>query len=312
VVVLTHNRRDELLRTLDRMRQACEPAVTVVVDNASRDGTPDAVAARFPDVRVVRLPDNRGAAGRNAGVAALPTPYVAFCDDDTWWEPGMLARAADALDACPRLGLITGRVLVEPGGHVDRACFAMAASPLDDVPGVPGRAVLGFLCAATMVRRRAFLDAGGFEPRFFLGGEEALLAMDMAAAGWALTYLESVTVHHQPSPRRDGTQRRRLLLRNALWCAWLRRPLSAVVRLTASAVGACARDPRLTPALVSAVAGLPWILRERRVVPVDVERGLRALERPALQAERKDAGGGQRLERDDDADDRDHRGGGER
>jgi GT2 family glycosyltransferase len=278
VVLLTHDRRDEVVRTLEQMLVPPAPRI-VVVDNASRDGTPETLAARFPQVELVRSPVNRGAAGRNAGVAALDTPYVAFCDDDTWWEPGTLARAADLLDDHPRLGLLTGTVLIEPGGRVDPMCTAMAASPLERVPGVPGRPVLGFLCAATMVRRRAFVGAGGFEARFFLGGEEALLAMDMAAAGWALAYVEEITVHHRPSPRRDRAGRRRLLLRNALWCAWLRRPLPVAIRATAVALRTCVRDPRLGPALASAIAGLPWVVRERRVVPVELERGLRRLER---------------------------------
>jgi len=42
------------------------------------------------------------------------TPYAAFCDDDTWWEPGSLALAADALDAQPDIAAVTARIVVEP------------------------------------------------------------------------------------------------------------------------------------------------------------------------------------------------------
>jgi GT2 family glycosyltransferase len=165
----------------------------------------------------------------------------------------------------------------------------MAVSPLGGAEGVPGRPVLGFLCAATMMRRQAFLDAGGFEPRFFLGGEEALVAVDVAAAGWALAYMEDIVVHHHPSTRRDFVGRRRLTLRNALWCAWLRRPLPAAIRVTVAAVWTCLLDPALSPALAGALAGAPWVARERRVVPLDVERGLRRLER--RDAGRRGSGG---------------------
>lgn len=276
VVLLTHNRRDDVLLTVARMR-----AVTrrlVIVDNASADGTAEALAGRFPDVEVVRLADNRGAAGRNAGVARLQTPYVAFCDDDTWWSSGMLERAADALEAHPTLGLVTGTVLVEPGGRLDPTCLEMAQSPLLPTPGLPGRPVLGFLCAATMVRRDAFLEAGGFEPRFFLGGEEALLAIDLATHGWALAYIEEVVVHHQPSPRRDSGRRRGLLRRNALWTVWLRRPLSSALRVTASLLRSARRDGTLLRTLRDTLAGSGWVARHRRVVPTTVELGLRALD----------------------------------
>lgn len=278
VVVLTYDRRADVLRTVERLRALPSAPPLVVVDNGSPDGTFEALTARFPDLDVVPLRENRGAAGRNAGVARLDTPYVAFCDDDTWWAPGMLGRAADVLDAHPTLALVTGTVLVEPGARVDPTCAEMADSPLDAPAGLPGRPVLGFLCAASVVRRRAFLDAGGFEPRFFLGGEEALLAIDLAARGWALTYVDDVIVHHEPSARRDSRRRRRLLLRNALWCAWLRRPLVSALRVTARLVRAHVRDPDLIPALAAALVGARWAAAHRRVVPREVERGLRALD----------------------------------
>jgi GT2 family glycosyltransferase len=275
--VLTHNRFDELSRTLARLRALPERPPIVVVDNASNDGTAARLRRHVPRVEVVALSDNRGAAGRNAGVALLPRPYVAFCDDDTWWAPGALARAAALLDAHPRLALITGKCLVGPEQRDDLTCTSMAASPLPVAPGLPGKPVLGFLAAATVVRRAAFLAAGGFEPRFFLGAEERLLAIDLAAAGWALAYVDEVVVHHHPSPRRDVVGRRRLVLRNELWCAWLRRPARTALGETARAAVAVAREPRLAPAFIQALGGARWVLERRRVVPFDVEQALRQL-----------------------------------
>jgi GT2 family glycosyltransferase len=278
VVVLTHNRPEALARTLHRLVALPEQPPVVVVDNASTPDPTPLLATRFPAIRTIRMATNIGTAGRNAGVAALTTPYVAFCDDDAWWAPGMLGRAADLLDAHPRLALVTGTVLVGPEARVDPTCLEMAASPLPATPDLPGRPVLGFLCAATMIRRDAFIQAGGFEPRLFLGCEEHLLAIDLAAAGFALAYVDGLVVHHHPSPSRDLGRRRRLLLRNALWCAWLRRPAASALRLTLRLVRAKHRDPALMPALAGALAGAVWVARHRRVVPMDVERGLRALE----------------------------------
>jgi GT2 family glycosyltransferase len=276
VVLLTHNRPRELARTLERMLALPERPPVVVVDNGATIA--DDLTAHFPGIEVVRLPRNLGAAGRNAGAAMLTTPYVAFCDDDSWWAPGALDHAADLLDDDPRLGLVTGKVLVGSEERIDPTCTEMARSPLPASPGLPGPAVLGFLCAATVVRRRMFLRVGGFEPRFFLGGEEALLAIDVAAAGYTLAYVENIVVHHHPSMRRENRRRQRLLLRNALWCAWLRRPAPRALRLTLAMTRAHLGDPELTPALASALAGAPWVVRRRRVVPPEIERGLRTLE----------------------------------
>jgi len=73
-------------------------------ENLERAGVVDAVLHDAPDVERVRCDENRGAAGRNAGVARVHTPYVAFCDDDTWWAAGALAHACDLLDEHRHIG----------------------------------------------------------------------------------------------------------------------------------------------------------------------------------------------------------------
>jgi N-acetylglucosaminyl-diphospho-decaprenol L-rhamnosyltransferase len=132
------------------------------------------------------------------------------------------------------------------------------------------------------VRREAFLAAGGFHPCLGVGGEETLLALDMAARGWELSYVGDVVAHHHPvggaaRPRRDAT-----VLRNRLWSAWLRRPALAAAAETARALAAAPR-PAAARGLAEAVRGLPWVRRDRRVVPARLERDLRLLSarRPA-------------------------------
>jgi len=286
VVVLTHDRATDLTRTLAHMCALAERPRLVVVDNGSLDGTADVVRTRFPAVELVRLERNAGAAGRNAGVARLDTTYVAFCDDDCWWAPGSLGGAAAVLDAHRGLGLVCGRVLVGPEARVDAVSAAMAHSPLPPAPGLPGRPILGFLCAASMLRREAFIAAGGFQPRFFLGGEEELLAIDLAMAGWALAYLPDVVVHHHPSPRRDAGRRGDLLLRNALWTAWLRRRVPDAWRRSRVVLARTPRRRQRAGAILAALGGLPWVLSQRRVVPAYIEEALRSLDGP-VQAERR-------------------------
>ena len=277
VVVLTHNRAVDLAATLARMCALPEHPRLVVVDNASTDATAELVRTRFPDVALVRLDVNAGAAGRNAGVARLDSTYVAFCDDDAWWAPRSLERAAATLDANPRLGLVCGRVLVGDDDRLDAASAAMARSPLR-VADVAGTPILGFLCSASMVRREAFVAAGGFEPRFFLGGEEELLAIDLAVSGWALAYAPDIVVHHHPSERRDAVRRGALLLRNALWVAWLRRPLRDALRHSASVLARTSSRRERTAAILAALRGLPWVIRRRRVVPLYIQDALRRLD----------------------------------
>lgn len=162
----------------------------------------------------------------------MNTPYAAFSDDDSWWSPGSLTRAADLLDAHPRLAALAARTLVGPQEKRDPICNAMANSPLVAKPGMPGPPVRGFLGCAVVIRRSAYLDAGGYNPRLRIGGEEELLAADLAAAGWELVYVDEIIAYPYPSKIRDSVERRRSSTRNALWFACLRRPLSTAARHT--------------------------------------------------------------------------------
>jgi GT2 family glycosyltransferase len=162
VVVITWQRREEALAAVARLRALPEQPPVVLVDNGSTDGTAAAVRERFPDVDVVALPENLGAVGRNVGVARLRTTYVAFCDDDTWWEPGSLRHAADVLDAYSRLALVNAHIVMEPGGADDPIVTELRSSPVPGPDWLPGPALGSFLAGASVVRRSAFLDAGGF------------------------------------------------------------------------------------------------------------------------------------------------------
>jgi hypothetical protein len=86
-------------------------------------------------------------------------------------------------------------------------------------------------------------------------------------------------VYHHPSPQRDSRRRYGQEIRNALWFAWLRRPWTSVLRRTICLARSALRDWPSCTAFAGAVAGLPWLLRERRVVPAAIERGLCLLER---------------------------------
>jgi GT2 family glycosyltransferase len=278
VVVITHERREELLRTLTSLAALPERPHVVVVDNGSTDGTAAAVRGRFPHVELIASAENLGAVGRNHGVARLATPYVAFCDDDTWWDPGSLTTAADTLDAHPRLAVVTARILVEPGGREDPIVPELRDSPVRGAAWLPGPALGSFLAGASVLRRDAFLEAGGFSERLWLGGEEELMAGDLAAAGWELCYLPTLTVHHQASKARDAHRRRRDGIRNTLWTTWLRRPVRPALRRTLHLLRTVPRDRVTARALLAAVRGIPWVLRERRVLPPHAEARFAALE----------------------------------
>ncbi|MGY1842091.1 glycosyltransferase family 2 protein [Modestobacter sp. SYSU DS0875] len=279
VVIATLDRRDSLLRSLDRLDVDGQPIL--VVDNASSDGTAAAVRETHPRVDVVELPENAGAVARTDGVRRATTPYVAFADDDSWWEPGALQRAAELLDAHPQVAVLVGRVRLARDGSDDRVSVKHRAAVLGRSPGAPGPDVLSFPAFAAVVRRDAYLTVGGFSPFLFFGGEEHLLALDLAAAGWQLAYADDVVAWHDPAgPDRPSPQRWALQIRNDVLVDWLRRPLPVALAATTRLARRCRDEPAARTALAGVLRRLPAALRQRRPVPAELERRFAAAQRP--------------------------------
>ena len=277
VVIMTRDRRSDLMRALEHLTALPERPPIIVADNGSSDGTGDAVRDRFPDVRLLELSGNPGVAARNAAVRLAETAYIAFNDDDSWWSPGSLSTAADWFARHPTLGAVTAHVIVEPDGRDDPTSVAMYDSPVQADPAVPGIPVLGFLGCATVVRRSAFEDVGGFEERLHFAGEEQLLATDLVEHGWQVRFVPELVVHHRASTSRDPVWRQRRDVRNALWNLWLRRPMAVAAVQSWKRLRESAPWPALGGALEAVVRG-GWVLGRRRRVSADVERQLRRLE----------------------------------
>ncbi|MFD7069600.1 glycosyltransferase family 2 protein [Streptomyces sp. NPDC059913] len=281
VGIITRDRRESLVRTLDHLGALPERPPVVVVDNGSTDGTAEAVRTHASGARLLSPGRNTGAMGRNLAARHATTPYVAFSDDDSWWAPGALEAAEALFDRHPRLGLLAARTVVEPDGSDDPLNAVLAGSPLPAHPDLPGRPVLGFLGCSAVVRRSAFLEVGGYHALLFFGAEETLLAYDLAAAGWGVAYEPSLTSHHCPD-RGERPGRSTAVRRNSVLTAWLRRPVPVALKETAGLLrdGVAAR-PGARAALRGAAARLPAALRHRRPLPPSVEHRVRLLERGA-------------------------------
>jgi glycosyltransferase involved in cell wall biosynthesis len=282
VVMITRNRAGHIGKALQHLVELPEKPRIIVIDNGSSDETVRAARAFGAAVEVVALGRNLGGAGRNIGVELAGTPYVAFSDDDSWWAPGALALALQRFDATPQLGLLAARLLVGPDQHLDPICEIMARAGLPsdaaDEALVCGKPIVGFVACGSIVRTTAFIEAGGFNVHFGVGGEEEVLAMDLMRRGWQLVYADDIVAHHHPSSDRDPGKRQRREVRNALWSAWMRRPLRSALasswRITTRPVGVVSR----TLGILDAVADLPWVLRARHPIPASIDRRVRIAE----------------------------------
>jgi fatty-acid peroxygenase len=271
VVVATRDRRRDLAVTLGRHR-----APVILVDNGSRDGTAAMVRERYPAVTVIQMGTNAGAFGRTVGARAAGTEFIAFADDDSWWSTGSLRAAADLLAANPGVAAVAGSILVGPEETPDPFCRVLAQSPLPaSSSGHP--TLLGFVACATMVRRQAFLDVGGFDDVVRFPGEEERVALDLVGRGHELIYAPHVVIHHHPSASRSApAERVRAVTRSALLTAVQRLPWNAVLRRAGRA--ARAGGPQRL-GLWDATRELPRALSRRRTVGPAVRDQLALLDR---------------------------------
>jgi GT2 family glycosyltransferase len=217
VAIVNFNTREHLKACLASIR-AVGPGRVIVVDNNSTDGSPEMVEREYPEVELVRTPNEGFGAGANIALAAAETPFVLLLNSDTRLHPGTLSALAGYLDAHPRAGMVGPR-LVNPDGSLQPSIYPVP-SPLADlvrwtsiarllrlIPPLRQRylvdwphdepQVVGWVAGAALaIRRQAFDDAGGFDPSFFMYSEEVDLAYSMQEAGWEVHFTPAATVIH--------------------------------------------------------------------------------------------------------------------
>ena len=228
-----------LLPALEDQRDPGVPWEVLVLDNGSRDGTAGWVGRHHPRVRLVESDSNLGfCAGNNRLVETADGDAVALLNNDTRPRPGWLAALVDALAAAPDdVAAVSGRIVDWEGERLDFARGVMTFDghafqlgfrrPLAEAgpPEVPADgAELPFACGGNMlVRRRSFLDAGGFDEAYFAYLEDVDLGWRLWSGGERVLYADDAVVHHRSSATSDllGLYNRGFLFeRNALLTAY--------------------------------------------------------------------------------------------
>ena len=276
VGVATRNRRDALLRCLRSLRALDGLAAeAIVLDDGSDPPMEPVVRAALEAVatlpiRFLRNQTARSlAAGRNAIARAAATDYVLNLDDDAAvLSAGAIRAAVDVLDRDPEV-----------------AAIALAQADLDGTPWPPAAqpAPVSYACYvptfigyAHLLRRRAFLEAGGFREQLGINGEEKELALRLLDAGWRIVYLPEARVAHVAAEAgRDPRRYLHQTVRNTTLASVYNDPFplvlgSAAVRLLRyfpMRKGWKIDDPRGFGAIARTLAAeLPAALRQRRPV----------------------------------------------
>ncbi len=239
ILVLSFNGRKHLESCLPAVRAQRDPGCAwelLLLDNGSSDGTAGWVREHHPWVRLVESSTNLGfAAGNNLLAAQADGDALVLLNDDTRPEPEWLAALADAAAAAaPDVAAISGRLIDWAGERLDFGygvrTFDGHAFQLDfrrrlETARVPaGGEELPFACGANMlVRRRSFLEAGGFDPSYFAYLEDVDLGWRLWAGGERITACREAVVRHVSAATSDRVGpfvRGALFERNALLTAY--------------------------------------------------------------------------------------------
>lgn len=184
-VLPTYNRRHVLLHSIEQVYRCGlvrDEFELLVVDNASSDGTAEAVRERFPSVRLLRQSTNRGACAKNAALTIARGEFVVFLDDDSYPQPGSLARMIDYFERDPLLGAAVFTITLPDGS---RECSAY--------PNVCIGCGTGF-------RREALQQVGGLPEDFFMQAEEYDVSLRLLDVGWRVEPFDDLHVTHLKTP----------------------------------------------------------------------------------------------------------------
>ncbi|AXC10139.1 Glycosyl transferase, family 2 [Acidisarcina polymorpha] len=221
VVVVSFNTRELLRDCLLTLRKEVEGLANevFVVDNVSRDGSAEMVAAEFPEARLIRSNVNLGFAAANNKAFSLATGrYIVLLNSDAFLRPMALQRSIEYMDAQPRIGLGGARLVGADGSwQPSRRLFP---SPLNDFLSLSGLAAkfprsrffgrqdhtwadqdqpgdADWVPGAYSIIRRTVLDqVGHFDEQFFLYYEEVDLCRRIKQAGFLIRYWPDVVVVH--------------------------------------------------------------------------------------------------------------------
>jgi N-acetylglucosaminyl-diphospho-decaprenol L-rhamnosyltransferase len=240
VVVVTYRSRAHVVACLDSVDRARAglDAETLVVDNASDDGTVDLVRAHSPAVRVIGTGGNLGyAKAVNRGVQASSGEFVLVLNPDCVLEPGAVGALLGWLRAHPRCGIAGPRIL-NPDGSVEWSARSFPGPAaflfnrysvltrlwpgnpwsrrylLSDWDHASPRTVDWVSGAAMCVRRAAIAQAGGMDEAYFMFNEDVDWCHAMKDAGWSVDFVPAATVTHDVGASRSRVADRVILERH--------------------------------------------------------------------------------------------------
>ncbi len=205
VIVLNYNGKGFLNSCLSSLAsQTYSDFEVIVVDNGSRDGSPEYVKENYPWVRLAKNDENLGfAGGTNVGIRAAKGEFVITLNNDSRADSRFIEELIKPM-ADPEVGVCAAKMLF-PDGRINSAgiCISRSGAAWDRGMFEPDRGQYEFVeevfgaCAGAALYRREMLDEIGlFDEDFFLYLEDVDLAFRARLAGWKCLYVPGARVIH--------------------------------------------------------------------------------------------------------------------
>lgn len=220
VIIVTWNSAAEIAECLAAVqKQSHTPIETIVVDNDSRDGTPELIGKAFPGIRLIRSDTNQGyAGGNNTGLRAGRGKYILLLNPDCILREDFISMLTQALERHPQAGSASGTLLRGDGHTIDSTGLQVnlaRLSPRDRGEGRPHKdegtagEILGPSGAAAFYRRAALEETAMGEEildeDFFAYYEDVDLAWRLQLRGWTSVHVpEAVAIHDRKGPAIKG------------------------------------------------------------------------------------------------------------
>jgi len=244
VILLNWNGVHLLPTCLESLRaQTLQDFEIITPDNGSTDGSLELLAARYPEVQVIRFPRNIGfCLAMNAGMSAARGEFVFALNNDTELDPRCLEEVAAAMRADAKVGIAaTKMIYYDDPSLINSAGLACNWEGIvvdigrlrpDDEWFDRRREVLAACAGACLYRKAMLDDVGLFDPDFFISYEDIDIGWRAQLAGWRAVYVPTAVVKHREGVTRQIRSRRSQFLaaRNNI-CVWTKDwPLSLLLR----------------------------------------------------------------------------------
>ncbi|MFM7180236.1 MAG: glycosyltransferase family 2 protein [Verrucomicrobiales bacterium] len=228
IIVVTHNRREDLARALRSCLQQHGSPEILVVDDASDDGSGEMVCREFPGVRYIRDDTSRGyVVQRNRAAELTDADILVSIDDDAEFsDPRLVAATLRDFEVNPSIAAVA-IPYSEPPCHED----VRQTAPDGERCWIAAQ----FIGTAYAVRRKVFVSLGGFDSSLVHQGEERDFCLRLLVAGYHVRLGTSSPIIHHRSSARDKTRMAYFGRRNDLWFIWRHVPFPQMIyRMAAS------------------------------------------------------------------------------